>query len=152
MSTERVQREFKQNGVVRDSMEVNIVSAEASIFSGRAKVLIVPAEQGEMGIYPGHSQLLTMLIPGAVQLFGVDDLESAYYVSGGMIEIQPHCVTILADTAIRAEDIDLQRAEEARERSRQLLTTHKKLDDYTSVLIELTKAMAQLRVAKKRRR
>ncbi|MEK6731454.1 MAG: F0F1 ATP synthase subunit epsilon [Pseudomonadota bacterium] len=152
MPTERVQHEFKHEGVVRDSMEVNIVSAEESIFSGRARVLIVPAELGEMGIYPGHSQLLTMLVPGAINLFGMDDIERSYYVSGGIMEIQPHCVTILADTVIRAEDIDLQRAEEARESAKKILTTGKKMDDYTAVLIELANAMAQLKAAKKRRR
>jgi len=131
------------------SMQVDIVSVEQSIFSGKVKMLVASGEEGDLGILPGHTQLLTAIKPGHIKLIELNGEERLYYISGGFLEVQPNAVTVLADTVIRAEDIDEQRAIEAKEKAEKILAT-KKLDDYTAALIELTKALAQIRVASKR--
>ncbi len=88
------------------TVHVDIVSAEREIFSGQAEMVFAPAILGEVGIAPGHTPLLTRLGPGEVRLKLPDDEQSAFYVSGGMLEVQPRVVTILSDTAERAEDLD----------------------------------------------
>lgn len=135
---------------LKNTMQVDIVSAEAMIYSGRAKVIVAPGKDGELGIFPGHSQLLASLKPGEIRLYSSEGEESFnYYVSGGFIEVQPYHITVLADTVIRAEDIDEEKALKAKEQAEKILATTQKLDNYTIVLIELTKAMAQLKIAKK---
>lgn len=130
------------------TIQVDIVSSEQAIFSGRAKMVVVSGKEGEVGILPGHTQLLTAVKPGQVKLIHLDGREDYYYISGGFLEVQPEVVTILADTVVRAADIDQQRAEEAKANAKKMIA-EKKLDDYTTALIELTKAIAQLRVAEK---
>ena len=137
--------------MLADTLQLDIVSVEGSIFSGRAKMVVVSAYQGEVGILPGHTQMLSTVQPGEVRLIKQDGSEEYYYISGGFLEVQPETVTILADTIIRAEDIDEQLAVEAKGKAMEALAT-KKYGDYTTALIELTRAIAQLRVARKKRR
>lgn len=124
---------------------LDIVSAEESIFSGRAEMVIANGSQGELGITPGHAPLLTDLKPGVVRVLHEGGEEAAYYVSGGMLEVQPHVVTILADTAIRAHDIDEAAAKQAQQKARDAIADQASELDYTKAAAELAEAVAQLR-------
>ncbi|MGD9153554.1 MAG: F0F1 ATP synthase subunit epsilon [Gammaproteobacteria bacterium] len=128
------------------TVQFDIVSAEESIFSGKVTMIVVSGEDGELGIMPGHMQLLTTIKPGQIRFTDVNGKEEYFYISGGFLEVQPDVVTILADTVIRADNIDRERAEEAKKKAEQILAS-KKLDDYTVALIELNKALAQIRIA-----
>ncbi|MGD9108916.1 MAG: F0F1 ATP synthase subunit epsilon [Gammaproteobacteria bacterium] len=128
------------------TVQFDIVSAEESIFSGKVTMIVVSGEDGELGIMPGHMQLLTTIKPGQIRFTDANGKEEYFYISGGFLEVQPDVVTILADTVIRADNIDRERAEEAKKKAEQILAS-KKLDDYTIALIELNKALAQIRVA-----
>jgi F-type H+-transporting ATPase subunit epsilon len=130
------------------TLQVEIVSAEKQIFSGRAKMVVVCGKEGEVGILPGHTQLLTMLKPGEIRLVDLDGSENYYYISGGFLEVQPDVVTVLADTALRADDVDEELALEAKSKAEKMLKTAP-ADQYTIALAELAKALAQLKVAKK---
>ncbi len=88
------------------TIQVEIVSAEEDIFSGEAELVIAPAEMGDVGVMPQHTPLITRLRPGEVRLQTQGEEERFYFVSGGILEVQPHVVTVLADTAIRAKDLD----------------------------------------------
>lgn len=138
----------KPDWMFADTIQVDIVSAEESIFSGRAKLLVAPGTEGELGVLPGHAPLLTMIEPGEIRLIKLDGSEEVYYVSGGFLEVQPTIATILADTVVRAKDIDEARALEAKAKAEEILIS-RKYDNYTNALIELAKATAQLRVLKK---
>jgi len=126
-------------------VHVDIVSAEESIFSGSAEMVFAPGEMGELGIAPRHSPLLTRLRPGEVriQLAGGGE-ELFYYVSGGMLEIQPHMITVLADTALRAKDIDEAAALKAKEHAEKALEDRESEIDYAEAQAELARAVAQL--------
>lgn len=127
------------------TMHVDVVSAEAEIFSGPATMLFAPGVMGELGIMPRHAPLLTRIKPGEVRVQTPDSEEELiFYVSGGMLEIQPQAVTVLADTALRAHDIDEAAALEAKERAEKLLEDQKDDVDYASASAELAEAMAQL--------
>ncbi|MCH9643848.1 MAG: F0F1 ATP synthase subunit epsilon [Gammaproteobacteria bacterium] len=130
-------------------MQLDIVSAEASIFSGKVKHIVVTGAAGELGIYPGHTPLLTSLKPG--QLFTVleNGKEEGFYLSGGMLEVQPDVVTVLSDTAIRAEDLDEAAAAAAKERAEKHLSEQKEGVEYSKAIAELAEAVAQLRAIKK---
>lgn len=134
-----------------ETLQLEIVSMEKSIFSGQVKMIVVSGEEGELGIMPGHTPLLAAIKPGQIKVINTNNEEEYFYVSGGFLEVQPTIVTILADTVIRAEDIDQERAMEAKRKAEKLIAT-KKLDDYTVAIIELNKALAQLRLAGKRRK
>jgi len=128
------------------TINVHIVSAEKTIFSGHADLVSVTGEMGEMGIQKGHAPLLTFLRPGQVRLKHEDtQTDEIFYVSGGILEVQPQQVTVLADVAERAKDLDEAEAMKAAERARQLLTDKKAEMDYAEALVELAKAMAQLK-------
>src|SRR5512134_3127553 len=99
------------------TLHVDIVSAEAEIFSGTVTMVFAPAEMGEVGIAPRHAPLLTRLKPGEIRVQQADGSEQSFFVSGGMLEVQPHVVTVLADTAIRAHDLDEAAAIQAKERA-----------------------------------
>jgi F-type H+-transporting ATPase subunit epsilon len=103
------------------TMHVNIVSAEKELFSGTAEIVVAPASQGEVGIHPRHTQMLTTLKPGEVRITKQGGEEESIYVSGGILEVQPHMVTILSDSAVRAADLDEAAAIEAMERAKQAL-------------------------------
>ncbi len=135
----------------KSTLQLDIVSAERSIFSGHAKMVIVTGERGEIGILPGHTQLLASLKPGQIRYVTPEGKEEFLYVSGGFVEVQPEVVTVLADTILRATEIDEERATEAKEKAEKILASKgHKVDDYTAALIELSKALAQLRVARRR--
>lgn len=127
------------------TLQVDIVSAEASIFSGTAEAVFAPAEMGEVGIYPRHAPLITRLKPGEIRVQPAQGEMQEFYVSGGILEIQPYLVTVLADTAVRARDLDEAKALEAKQRAEQLLVDRKSDIDYARAQAELAEAMAQLR-------
>lgn len=128
------------------TIHVDIVSAEEEIFSGPANMVSAPAEMGEVGIMPRHTPLVTRLKPGEVkvQVEGQDD--QFFFVSGGILEIQPHVVTVLSDTAIRAKDLDEAAAEEAKRKAEELIADSKGDIDYAKAQAELLEAVAQLRM------
>ena len=126
------------------TIECNIVSAETELYSGAAKMVIATGEQGELGITPRHAQLITRLKPGQVRVIKEDDEEEFLYISGGILEVQPHLVTILADTAIRAHDLDEAAALKAKEEAERQLADREADIDYAEAQAQLTQAMAQL--------
>jgi F-type H+-transporting ATPase subunit epsilon len=134
------------------TIHVDIVSAEAEIYSGQAEMVFAPALLGEVGIAPGHTPLLTRLKPGEVRLKIFDDGEEAFYVSGGILEVQPRKVTVLSDTAIRAHDIDEAAALEARNRAEQALKDQSAQVDYAKALAEYAEAAAQLQAIQRLRK
>lgn len=132
------------------TMHVDIVSAEEEIFSGPAEMVFAPAVMGELGILPRHAPLLTQLKPGEVRIRAGSE-EQFFYVSGGMLEIQPHVVTVLADTALRAKDLDEAKALQAKERAEQALRDKTSEFEYARAQSELAEAVAQLQAIKKLR-
>lgn len=126
------------------TIHVDIVSAEAEIFSGLAEVVYAPAVQGEVGIMPRHTPFLSPLKPGEVRVHLGPNQEESFYISGGMLEVQPHLVTVLADTALRAKDIDEAAAMEAKQRAEKMLSDRNAEIDYSRAHAELAEAMAQL--------
>jgi F-type H+-transporting ATPase subunit epsilon len=133
------------------TLHVDIVSAEAEIFSGTVTMVFAPAEMGEVGIAPRHAPLLTRLKPGEIRIQQADGTEQSFFVSGGMLEVQPHVVTVLADTAIRAHDLDEAAAVEAKERAERMLADKHADIDYAKAQAELAQSIAQLRAIQKLR-
>ncbi|EMR12082.1 ATP synthase subunit epsilon [Methylophaga lonarensis MPL] len=133
------------------TIHVDIVSAEQSIYSGTAEVVIASAEQGEIGVYPRHAPLLTRLKAGEVRLLKGGQ-EEQFYVSGGMLEIQPDVVTVLADTALRAADVDEAAAIQAKEAAEQALKDQTSKMDYAEAAAQLAEAVAQLRSIQRMRK
>ncbi|MBK1734224.1 F0F1 ATP synthase subunit epsilon [Halorhodospira abdelmalekii] len=127
------------------TLQVDIVSAEEQLYAGEAKMVIAPAIEGDVGIAPRHAPLLTRLRPGELRIIREGEEEFFFYASGGLLEVQPHRVTVLADTAVRARDIDEAAALEAKRRAEEQLRTQKDEVDYSQVQAELAEAMAQLR-------
>ncbi|TAN67093.1 MAG: F0F1 ATP synthase subunit epsilon [Methylobacter sp.] len=127
------------------TVHVDIVSAEKEIFSGLAEMVFAPAELGEVGISPRHAPLISRLKPGEVRVKVSDNEVYPFYVSGGMLEIQPNLVTILADTAIRAKDIDEAAALEAKSRAEEALEDKSGKIDFAMAQAQLTDAVMQLR-------
>ncbi|MCF7967025.1 F0F1 ATP synthase subunit epsilon [Methylobacter sp. Wu8] len=127
------------------TVHVDIVSAEKEIFSGLAEMVFAPAELGEVGISPRHAPLISRLKPGEVRVKVSDKEIYPFYVSGGMLEIQPHLITILADTAIRAKDIDEAAAIEAKARAEEALTDKSGKIDFAAAQAQLQEAIMQLR-------
>jgi len=131
------------------TVHVDVVSAEASIFSGLAEVVVVPGEMGELGIYPRHTALMTRIKPGSVRIKRPDqEKEEVIYVSGGMLEVQPGVVTILADTAIRGGDLDEARALQAKQDAEEAMRNRTSDIDYAQAQAELAEAIAQLAAIK----
>ncbi|MDG2472295.1 MAG: F0F1 ATP synthase subunit epsilon [Pseudomonadales bacterium] len=126
------------------TIQCDIVSAEGSIFSGAVDMLIATGEFGELGVNAGHSALLTGLKPGPVRIVKNDE-EEVFYVSGGFLEVQPSVVTILADTALRADDLDEAAAVEAQQQAEQAINNQSAELDYSRAAAELAAAAAQLR-------
>ena len=133
------------------TIHVDVVSAEAEIFSGAATMVFAPAVMGDVGIAPRHSPLLTRLKPGEVRLQMADGKDQFFYVSGGMLEVQPHVVTVLADVVVRAKDIDEAAAQQAKERAERAMTDKKSEFDYAKAQAEFAEAVAQLRTLQKLR-
>ena len=135
------------------TLHVDIVSAEQALFSGIAEYVIVPAEMGEVGIYPRHAQMLTRIKPGSVRIKKPDVAEEELiYVSGGMLEVQPHMITILSDTAIRGKDLDESRALEAKRLAEEAMKNHSSEMDYAKAQAELAEAIAQIAAIEKLRK
>jgi len=134
------------------TVHVDIVSAEGSIHSGLAAMVFAPAEMGEVGIAPRHTALITRLKPGDVRVQKEDGEIEHFYVSGGMLEVQPQVVTVLADTAIRAHDLDEAAAVEAKRRAEDALAGKTAQFEYAKAQSELAEAVAQLRSIEKLRK
>lgn len=125
-------------------VHVDVVSAQESIFSGEAEYVVLPGEAGELGIYPRHTPLLTRIKPGTVRIKVPDAEFEMIYVSGGMLEVQPTIVTVLADTAIRGGDLDEAKALEAKKAAEEALQNRSAEMDYAKAEAELAEAVAQL--------
>jgi F-type H+-transporting ATPase subunit epsilon len=134
------------------TIHVDIVSAEAAIFSGLAEMVIAPAVAGDIGILPRHAPLLTTLRAGEIRVKIQPNQEESFYLSGGILEIQPHVITVLADTAIRAHDLDEAAAMEAKHRAEKMLADKKSDIDYARAQAELVEAMAQLQAIQRLRK
>jgi len=128
------------------TVNLNVVSAEENLFSGSIKSLQITGSEGELGIMPGHAPLLTSLKPGMALITKKDGTEEVIYLSGGMLEVQPNNVIVLADVATRADDLDEQAALEAKQRAEDNMNAHGGDVDYAEVAAELARAIAQLRV------
>ncbi len=131
------------------TIHVDIVSAEGEIFAGEAEMVFVPAKLGEVGIAPRHAPLLTDLKPGEVRIQSVENEELFFYVTGGVLEVQPHRVTVLADSALHAEQLDESAALEARERAKEVLEGRHGEIDLAQAQAELVEAEARYRAAQK---
>lgn len=132
------------------TMHVDIVSAERSIYSGTAELVVAPLVEGEVGILSRHSPMLARLRPGEIRVkTQTEELE--FYVSGGLLEVQPHVVTVLADTAVRARDLDEAAALKVKERAEEALRNRQTDIDYARAQAELAEALAQLRAIQKLR-
>jgi F-type H+-transporting ATPase subunit epsilon len=126
------------------TMHIDIVSAEAEIFSGTVEVVVAPAIMGEVGIYPRHTQMMTPLKPGEVRVTKQGGEEESFYVSGGMMEVQPHCVTVLSDTCVRAHDLDEAAAMEAKQAAEQAIKDRDSEMELAEAQAKLAEAVAQL--------
>jgi F-type H+-transporting ATPase subunit epsilon len=135
-----------------NTIHVDIVSAEGEIFSGPARMVFVPASEGEIGIMPRHAPLLTLLKPGEVRVQPPEGEEQSFYVGGGALEIQPNKVTVLADTAARAKDLDEAAAVAARQRAEQALAGQIDKITQAEALAELARAIAQLKLIERLRK
>lgn len=134
------------------TLHVDIVSAEKELYSGPAEMVIAPGELGELGILPRHSQLLTRLKPGQVRLKLLGGEEQLFYVSGGLLEVQPHVVTILSDTAERARDLDEAAAQTAKQRAEKVIAHSQSEFEFARAKAELAEAIAQLQTIEKMRK
>lgn len=135
------------------TIHVDVVSAEESIFSGLAEFVALPGEAGELGILPGHMPLLTRIKPGAVRVkLPNQDAEELFFVAGGMLEVQPNLVTVLADTAIRGKDLDEAKALDAKKRAEEAMANRSSELDYARAQAELAEAIAQLAAIQKLRK
>jgi F-type H+-transporting ATPase subunit epsilon len=127
------------------TIHVDVVSAESLIFSGEAEFVALPGESGELGIYPKHTPLITRIRPGAVRIKKVgSDEEEFVFVAGGILEVQPNGVTVLADTAIRGSDLDEAKATEAKKLAEESMVNKDSKIDYAKAQSELATAIAQL--------
>ncbi|MDX3906281.1 MAG: F0F1 ATP synthase subunit epsilon [Pigmentiphaga sp.] len=134
------------------TIHVDVVSAEASIFAGEAKFVALPGEAGELGILPGHAPLISRIRPGTVKISRADNGEEEHiFVAGGLLEIQPGTVTVLADTAIRSRDLDEAKAEQARKAAEEALRNAKDKAEVAVVEAELAMLAAQLAAIRKLR-
>jgi F-type H+-transporting ATPase subunit epsilon len=133
------------------AIHVDVVSAEESIFSGEAQFVVLPGEAGELGIYPRHAPLITRIKPGVVRIRTAAGAEESIFVAGGILEVQPHIVTVLADTAIRGKDLDEAKANEALKRAEEAHRNAKDKLDIAKVEAEISMLSAQLAAIKKLR-
>jgi F-type H+-transporting ATPase subunit epsilon len=134
------------------TIRCEIVSAEAEIFHGTASLVVATGDEGELGIAPRHAPLITRLKPGQVRVIAENGDEQSFYVSGGIIEVQPQVVTVLADTAIRAKDLDESAANRAKEQAERLLANRTDALEVAQAQIELAQAIAQLQAIERLRK
>ena len=135
-----------------DTIHVDIVSAEGELFSGEAALVIAPGSLGELGIAPRHAPLLTTLKAGNVRIQADAQDEQVFYVGGGVLEVQPNRVTVLADTAARAQDLDEAEAQAAKQRAEELVRTRTDKQEIADAQAELLRAVAQLRAIERLRK
>ncbi|UCH18465.1 MAG: F0F1 ATP synthase subunit epsilon [Burkholderiales bacterium] len=136
-----------------NTIHVDVVSAEESIFNGEARFVALPGEVGELGIYPRHTPLITRIKPGAVRIERADNGEEEFvFVAGGILEVQPNCVTVLADTAIRGRDLDEAKANEAKKRAEEAMRNAKSDIDLAAAQSEFAAMAAQLAAIQKLRK
>lgn len=131
------------------TLQCNVVSAKETIYSGEISMLIATGVEGEVGILPGHIPFITLLKPGTMQIKTSNGNDEMVYVSGGVLEVQPHLVTVLADTAVRANDLDEAKILEARRHAEQTLQNQKADIDTSAALAALAESLAQLQTLKK---
>ena len=134
------------------TIHVDVVSAEEMIFSGLAQFVVLPGEAGELGIMPGHMPLMTRIKPGAVRVQTQEGREELIFVAGGLLEVQPNLVTVLADTAIRGADLDQAKALEAKKLAEEAMVNRGSEMDYARAQVELAEAIAQLAAIDKLRK
>ena len=135
------------------TLKVDVVSAEEEIFSGEAKFVALPGEMGELGIYPRHAPLITRIRPGAVRIVRADDDQEEFvFVAGGILEIQPGSVTVLADTAIRGKDLDEAMASEAKQAAEEAMKNAKSDIDFAAAQGEFAAMAAQIAAIQRLRR
>lgn len=135
------------------SVHIDVVSAEESIFSGLTEFAVLPGEMGELGIMPGHTALITRIKPGAVRLkIPQQEQEELIFVAGGILEVQPNLITVLADTAIRGKDLDEAKALDAKRKAEEAMADKNAEMDYARAQAELAEAIAQLAAINKLRR
>ena len=127
-----------------NTIHVDVVSAEESIFSGEARFVVLPGEAGELGIYPRHTPLITRIKAGSVRIEQADGAEEFIFVAGGILEVQPDCVTVLSDTAIRGKDLDDEKANEARLAAEEAIKNAKTDIDLAKATSELAIMAAQI--------
>ena len=130
-------------------LKVDVVSAEASIFSGEANFVSLPGEAGELGVLPGHTPLISKVRPGTLKIVREDGTEELVFVAGGILEVQPFGVTVLSDTAIRAADLDEAKAEKARQQALEALENAHDKQDIAAVEAELAMLAAQVAAARR---
>lgn len=133
------------------TIHVDVVSAEESIFSGEAKFVALPGEMGELGIYPRHAPLITRIKAGSVRIEMADGSEEFVFVAGGILEVQPHCVTVLSDTAVRGKDLDDEKANVAKQAAEEALKNAKGGLDIAKAQSELAVMAAQIAALRKYR-
>ena len=142
----------RENPYVMNTIQVEVVSAEESIFSGEAEFVVLPGEVGELGVYPNHTPLITRIKAGAVRIrVPGENRDELIFVAGGILEIQPNLVTVLADTAIRGNDLDEARANEARRAAEEALTNAKSKMDLARAHSELAAVTAQIQTIRRYR-
>jgi F-type H+-transporting ATPase subunit epsilon len=134
-----------------NTLQVDVVSAEESIFSGEATFVVLPGEAGELGIYPRHTPLITRIKPGTVRIQKPDGTEELVFVAGGILEVQPKAVTVLADTAIRGADLDEAKANEALKKAEEARRSARDKQEVAAVEAELATLAAQLAAIRKLR-
>ena len=133
------------------TLHVDVVSAQESIYSGEARFVVLPGEAGELGIYPRHTPLITRVKPGSVRIEKTDGSEEFVFIAGGILEVQPNRVTVLSDTAIRGQDLDEEKANEARAAAEEALKNAKSEIDLARAQSELAVMAAQLAALRKYR-
>jgi F-type H+-transporting ATPase subunit epsilon len=133
------------------TVHIDVVSAEESIFSGEAEFVAAPAQMGEVGIYPHHAPMITSIKPGALRIKLADKNEELIYISGGILEVQPGVVTVLADTAIRGHDLDEAQANAAKKAAEEAMKNRSSDIDYAKAQAELAEAIAQIQAIQKLR-
>jgi F-type H+-transporting ATPase subunit epsilon len=133
------------------TIQVDVVSAEEQIFSGEAKFVALPGEAGELGIYPRHTPLITRIRPGSVRITKTDGQEEFVFVAGGILEVQPNCVTVLSDTAVRGKDLDEEKANQARQAAEEAVRNAKSEIDLARAQSELAVMAAQIAALRKYR-
>jgi len=134
-----------------NTIHIDVVSAEESIFSGEARFVALPGEAGELGIYPRHTPLITRIKAGSVRIEKADGGEEFVFVAGGLLEVQPNCVTVLSDTAIRGKDLDEEKANAAKLAAEEAIKNAKTDIDLARATAELTLMAAQLAALRKYR-